>query len=275
MSPCLPVSLSHCLFVVQVLRCRRRRRHCCCCWWRFCLVPRWLLWPLSLSLPPSLALTSCAIMSWCTPCPAHFQLVLGVRALLCSVSFSYCLIYFVGFYCGHRCRRFCLRVFVCVCVCVHVACLCVRIRHIVLCCLPPAFVSSLSFLPLPLPLTHSRCTQHRIIIEFPPPPPTPPLDASTLLALNSLIFEAFVMNLFSCLILVIYLLLALFLPISKPFHASHPHSALTHTHTLGKCGSGVRSFVPFHLKSKNCTFVMPFCRLFPFFLSRSLALFLL
>lgn len=106
---CLSVCLSFCrssfvLPSLPPLSSSLPLRGCCCCrWWRFCLVPRWLLasplafclsFPLSSSIPARF---------WCTP--------------LCSVSFSYCLIYFVGF----------------IVVVTVVPCVCVRARLYMLC----------------------------------------------------------------------------------------------------------------------------------------------
>lgn len=87
---------------------------------------------------------------------------------LCSVSFSYCLIYFVGFYCGRRRVAFC----VCVCLCVHVVCACVctnssyRVVLLLLhwrrrrgCRRRSSLVYR--FVPLPSPSLHTASHYHR------------------------------------------------------------------------------------------------------------------
>lgn len=89
---------------------------------------------------------------------------------LCSVSFSYCLIYFVGFYCGRRRVAFCLCV--CVCLCVHVVCACVctnssyRVVLLLLhwrrrrgCRRRSSLVYR--FVPLPSPSLHTASHYHR------------------------------------------------------------------------------------------------------------------
>lgn len=157
----------------------------------------------------------------------------------------------------------CLRVSVCVCVCGLPLCTNSSYRVVA----ATTLVSSLYLcLSLTLSLSLARCTQHHHRFSL----SLSPLTAATLLALNSLIFEAFVMNLFSCLILVIYLLWALFslfLQALSPSQRTH-----IHTHILRKCGSFSRSIPSVFDLKQNLHICYAFC-IFLLSLSPSFSLF--
>lgn len=157
----------------------------------------------------------------CSPCPAHFQLVLGVRAVQCFFFILFNLFrWFLLWPPSRFLMSVCVCVFVCLCapVCVY--------KFVISCCvvaattsssrLPSAVASSLSFRTFGSPSLHTASHYHRHPHHHRCPSFVSVLSPPCFIN-PSHIFEAFVMNSFSCLILVIYLLLALFRYVFKPF----------------------------------------------------------